>query len=138
MTKSHEIQSTTFLSQEVIERKIYLIRGYKVMLDSELTRLYGVGTKITNKLLVDLYNKVSFPLISLVIVLAGIPFAMTSRRGGALLGVGISIAISLIYYGIIAISIALGKGGIIPPLVASWSANFIFASLGLYFVSRLR
>lgn len=103
-----------------------------------IDKLYGVGNKITDKLLVDLYNKLSFPLISLVIVLAGIPFAMTSKRGGALLGVGISIAISLMYYGIIAISVALGKGGILPPLAASWSANFIFASLGLYFVSRLR
>jgi lipopolysaccharide export system permease protein len=103
-----------------------------------IDKLYGVGNKITDKLLVDLYNKISFPLISLVIVLAGIPFAMTSKRGGALLGVGISIAISLIYYGIISISIALGKGGMLPPLVASWSANFIFAGLGLYLVSRLR
>jgi hypothetical protein len=30
---------------EVIERKIYLIRGQKVMLDSDLAELYGVETK---------------------------------------------------------------------------------------------
>jgi len=35
--------------QEVIERKIYLIRGHKVMLDSELALLYGVKTKNLNK-----------------------------------------------------------------------------------------
>ena len=34
---------------EIIERKIYLIRGHKVMLDSELARLYGVRTKNLNK-----------------------------------------------------------------------------------------
>ncbi len=28
---------------EVIERKIYLIRGHKVMLDSDLAELYGVA-----------------------------------------------------------------------------------------------
>jgi hypothetical protein len=27
---------------EIIERKIYMIRGHKVLLDSDLARLYGV------------------------------------------------------------------------------------------------
>ena len=31
---------------EMIERKIYLIRGQKVMLDSDLAELYGVSTKV--------------------------------------------------------------------------------------------
>jgi len=34
--------------QEIIERKIYLVRGRKVMLDSELAGLYGVETKNLN------------------------------------------------------------------------------------------
>lgn len=34
---------------ELIERKILLIRGQKVMLDSDLAALYGVQTKILNK-----------------------------------------------------------------------------------------
>jgi len=31
---------------EEIEQKIYLIRGHKVMLDSDLAKLYGVQTKV--------------------------------------------------------------------------------------------
>ncbi len=34
---------------EIIERKIYLIRGQKVMLDSDLAELYGVQTKRLNE-----------------------------------------------------------------------------------------
>ncbi len=34
---------------EVIERKIYLIRGHKVMLDNDLAELYGVPTKRLNE-----------------------------------------------------------------------------------------
>jgi hypothetical protein len=30
---------------ETIEKKIYLIRGHKVMLDSDLAEMYGVATK---------------------------------------------------------------------------------------------
>jgi phage regulator Rha-like protein len=31
---------------ELIEKKIYLIRGHKVMIDSDLAELYGVATKV--------------------------------------------------------------------------------------------
>jgi phage regulator Rha-like protein len=31
---------------ETIEKKIYLIRGHKVMLDSDLAEMYGVATKV--------------------------------------------------------------------------------------------
>jgi hypothetical protein len=34
---------------EVIEKKIYLIRGQKVMLDRDLAALYGVETRVLNQ-----------------------------------------------------------------------------------------
>lgn len=34
---------------EVVERKIYLLRGQKVMLDRELAELYGVETRVLNQ-----------------------------------------------------------------------------------------
>jgi phage regulator Rha-like protein len=34
---------------DVVQNRIHLIRGQKVMLDAELAALYGVGTKILNK-----------------------------------------------------------------------------------------
>ncbi len=37
------------IPDEIIERKIYLIRGEKVMLDSDLAELFGVETKNLNK-----------------------------------------------------------------------------------------
>ncbi|MDD5422550.1 MAG: ORF6N domain-containing protein [Candidatus Omnitrophica bacterium] len=37
------------IPQGVIENKIYLIRGHKVMLDKDLSALYGVKTKNLNK-----------------------------------------------------------------------------------------
>jgi phage regulator Rha-like protein len=36
----------TLIPMEIIERKILLVRGEKVMLDSDLAELYGVETKI--------------------------------------------------------------------------------------------
>ena len=37
------------LPREVIEQRIYLIRGQKVLLDSDLAQLYGVATSNLNK-----------------------------------------------------------------------------------------
>ncbi len=34
---------------EMIERKIYVIRGHKVMLDRDLAALYGVETRVLNQ-----------------------------------------------------------------------------------------
>jgi predicted ATP-grasp superfamily ATP-dependent carboligase len=36
----------TMITTESLERKIYIIRGMKVMLDSDLAELYGVATKV--------------------------------------------------------------------------------------------
>ena len=34
---------------ETIEKKIYLVRGHKIMLDNDLAELYGVPTKVFNQ-----------------------------------------------------------------------------------------
>jgi hypothetical protein len=40
---------SSFIPQEVIEQKILMIRGHKVMLDRDLAKLYGVETFNLNK-----------------------------------------------------------------------------------------
>ena len=49
MSKVHPVRVSTYLSQEYIERKIYIIRGKRVMLDSDLAILYGVSLKNLNR-----------------------------------------------------------------------------------------
>ncbi len=49
MPRKKHIPIATFVSYETIERKIYLIRGKKVMLDSELAELYEVRTNVLSK-----------------------------------------------------------------------------------------
>ncbi len=41
--------STTLVPSEIIENKIIIIRGQKVILDKDLATLYGVGTRDLNK-----------------------------------------------------------------------------------------
>ena len=47
MEKKH-LKATSFVPAEIIENKILVIRGKKVMLDSALAQLYEVPTKSLN------------------------------------------------------------------------------------------
>jgi len=47
--KETQIKNLIPLSDELIERRIYLIRGHKAMLDSDLAELYQVETKALNR-----------------------------------------------------------------------------------------
>ena len=49
MTANKKSTSTELIPQEIIEQKIFLIRGKKVMLDRDLAELYGVTTKRLNE-----------------------------------------------------------------------------------------
>lgn len=40
---------TIVVSEETIINKIYLVRGYKVMLDRDLAEMYGVETRVLNQ-----------------------------------------------------------------------------------------
>lgn len=105
-------------------------------LKNYIGKFRGSEAKLVKGLLVDLYYKVSFSFISLIIILIGAPFAIITTRGGVLIGMGMSIAIGLLYYAAIAVSLALGKGGILPPALSAWLGNIVFALVGVYLVNK--
>ena len=49
MSKSELIPVSSLVSHEVIVRKIYVLRGKKVMLDRDLAELYQVETRVLNQ-----------------------------------------------------------------------------------------
>jgi lipopolysaccharide export system permease protein len=87
---------------------------------------------------VDYHLKIAFPFVGPAMVLAGIPFGLVSRRGGALVGIGAGIILGIVCYGVLAISIALGKGGIFPPVISAWLSNFLFGGTGIIMICRTR
>ncbi|MBI3756177.1 MAG: LPS export ABC transporter permease LptG [Deltaproteobacteria bacterium] len=89
--------------------------------------------------LVDLHSKISFPLVSVIMAMLGMPFALKSgRHGGIAVGVGISLIIGFSYWIVFAINVSLGYNGIIPPLLAAWLTNIIFAGLGVLMFGYVR
>jgi len=72
-----------------------------------------------------------------VIILLGAAFAIKIKRRGktaAIIGMGMGIVIGFIYYAFMATSIALGKGGIIPPILSAHLANILFGFIGIVLI----
>jgi lipopolysaccharide export system permease protein len=88
---------------------------------------------------VDMYAKISYAFITVIMALLGIPFALrTGRSGGLAVGVTISIALGFIYWIFFAFCISLGKSGALPPILAAWTANITFGMVGAYLFLHVR
>jgi LPS export ABC transporter permease LptG/LPS export ABC transporter permease LptF len=86
---------------------------------------------------VQLHRKLSFPAVSLVMVLIGIPFSFVVARRGALYGIALAILISIFYWACLAVFEALGNSGLLPAVLASWTPNVLFGTAGLYLLFTL-
>lgn len=97
----------------------------------------GAGKGLARRLSVDFHTKIAFPFVSFVVVLIGAPLAMRVSRGGAMAGIGTSLAVVVLYYGLDSVCLALGKNGTLPPLAAAWSSNLIFSVVGIYLIKKV-
>ncbi|KAF1081485.1 MAG: hypothetical protein GQF41_2291 [Candidatus Rifleibacterium amylolyticum] len=91
----------------------------------------------TTEMRVGLAMKTSLPFASFFFAIIGASFGLTNNRSGAFIGFGVSILIIFFYYVLMSIFSALGKSGHIPPMLAAWAQNIIFALAGFYIVKRI-
>ncbi|NIN00140.1 MAG: LptF/LptG family permease [candidate division Zixibacteria bacterium] len=92
----------------------------------------------TLKEVTDLNSKIAYPFINFLIVLFGAPIAANPRRSGMAVGVAITLFIAFCSYIVIKGSLILGHEGILPPLLAAWSANILFAVLGTILLMKAK
>jgi len=91
--------------------------------------------KVVENLKVDLYQRYTAPLTTLMIVLLGIPFSLRMRRRATgVSSLGVSILAAFIYYVLNAVCIALGKSGILPPIISASLSHIIVLSTSLYLI----
>jgi lipopolysaccharide export system permease protein len=89
--------------------------------------------------LVVLHSKLSYPLLNVIMVLIGIPFALKSgRSGGVALSIGVSLMIGFIYGIVFYVFISFGKSGVLPPILACWIPTSLFGLAGIFTLMSLR
>ncbi len=83
---------------------------------------------------VDLQTKLAIPVISPLMILLAVPFALKRRLGGGMaLSFGLAMLIGFGYWVLTAFCLSLGHSAALPPWIAAWLPNSIFALIGLFF-----
>ena len=108
-----------------------------VELRTYISDLRAAGQDVP-QLEVALYNKIAYPVITLVMALVALPFAFKLGRQGALYGIGLSLVLGVVLMIFLSVFAALGENAILPPMVAVWSPAAIFAIFSLYLFLGVR
>ena len=88
------------------------------------------------RLRVQLQKKIAFPLITLVMAILAVPFALSGGRRGALSGVVVALIIGVTYVLTSSLFEAMGNVSQLPPLIAAWSPDLIFGLAGGYMIMK--
>ncbi|MFB3814092.1 MAG: LptF/LptG family permease [Terriglobales bacterium] len=89
------------------------------------------------RLRVQLQKKFAFPVITFVMAVLAVPFALRGGRRGALTGVATAIGIGVVYWVTSGLFEAMGNTNQLPPFLAAWSPDLIFALAGGYMILKV-
>ena len=82
---------------------------------------------------VDLHGKFAIPVACLIVSIIGT--GITLRKGtreGLSVSITYGIIVIFLYWISQSFCLSLGYGGVLPPFIAAWIANFIFAGFAVY------
>lgn len=111
--------------------------GYKE-LSRYIEKLRQDGHDI-RRCMVDLYNKVSFPFINLIMVFTAFSVGLRySKTRHISKGIFSGLTLGIFYWFFHHIALSFGYSEIFPPLFAAWFTNLVFFSLGMIGIVTLR
>jgi lipopolysaccharide export LptBFGC system permease protein LptF len=70
--------------------------------------------------------------------LLAIPFGLTTGKRGTLYGIGIGIVLAVMYWIILSAFVAIGKAGLLSPIMAAWAPNIIATGSAVYLFLNAR
>lgn len=95
------------------------------------------GTDV-NKFRTARMLKLAIPATCVIIMLFGAPLATSTQRGGPALGVGISLATTVLFLMLVQLTLAVGEKGLVTPELAAWIPSAVFGSLGAFLLVKVR
>jgi LPS export ABC transporter permease LptG/LPS export ABC transporter permease LptF len=90
----------------------------------------------TIQLRVQLYDKLAYPLVTIVMAVLAIPFALSMGRRGSLTGIAAGIGIALAWWVAHGLFVAMGNVNYLPSALAAWSPDILFGLTGGYLLLR--
>lgn len=81
---------------------------------------------------VEMHRKFSIPFACLVFAAVGVPLGLQSGRSARSRGFSVSLGLLLAYYVLLTLGERTGERGVLPPALALWLPNMVFAVVGAY------
>jgi LPS export ABC transporter permease LptF/LPS export ABC transporter permease LptG len=90
----------------------------------------------TRRLAVQLNRKIAYPLVTLVMAILAIPFALLTGKRSGVTGFAVAILLAVVYLGVSSLFEAMGNVNTLPAALAAWSPDMLFAFAGAWFLLR--
>lgn len=85
----------------------------------------------------EIHKKISFSFATVLFVLIGLPVAVISRRGEALISFTFAMIVVSIYYVLFVWGRMMAINGYLPPWIALWLPNFILLTVSGFLIKRM-
>lgn len=89
------------------------------------------------RLRVQLHKKFAFPLMTFVMAVLAVPFALRGGRRGALTGVATAIGIAVVFWLGMGFFEAMGNANQLPAVLAAWIPDLLFGFAGGYLILKI-
>jgi lipopolysaccharide export system permease protein len=90
----------------------------------------------TGKYRMEIYQRFTIPLASVIFALIGTPLGLQPQRSSSSIGLGLSIIIIFIYYAIMTLTMTLGKSDSMSPLAAAVIPDALGLAAGVALIRR--
>jgi len=105
-------------------------------LREEVKEVQARGIIDVSPLLTRIHKKISMSFSSLAFILMGLPLAIKTRRSEKSIGFGISLAILVVYWTILAAGNVFALKKYLDPWISMWLPNIIFVGLGSFLLYK--
>jgi lipopolysaccharide export LptBFGC system permease protein LptF len=139
-----ETSYRTFLQEAVPgDPPLALAREVRTPAEMQIAELAAYSRRLkesgypTEGLETAVQTKVARPLMLPLMALLGVPFAFKVGRRGALAGIGVGLGLGMAFLVMSTLFTKFGDVGALPPLLAAWAPNVLFATAAAYMTLRM-
>lgn len=100
-----------------------------------IARRTALGAEV-RRFQIDLQTRLALPFACFALTMIGAPLGVQTRRAASAMGFGLAVIILFVYFFLLSFGQVLGRTGVLPPVLAAWTANLVLCGVGIYLFRR--
>lgn len=130
ISSGKSMDTTLVITVEDFYRKVDIVETYNFFKLNELIETQRMrGDQMVKYALIEKNTRVAMPFSAIILTIMGVALSSRKRRGGIGLNIGVGIALSFSYIMFLRFSQMFVHTGALPPFIALWLPNIIFAAI---------